>query len=1493
MKYTVQLTLTLAVLIAPCRADGIAEATLPSASAVPVAFSPLRFGSVKPRGWILEQMRRDLRDGFAGHLDELCREASSDIFGANRNQPGKPNSGNQNANAWWNGETEGNWRCGHIMLACLTGEPEAMAKAKVYIDHILAAQDVDGYLGVYSPELRYKNTGELWGQACLFRGLLAYVEATGDEKVFAAVKRATDCTIAGYAGREIAFGSCHHDFMYTAVLEVLYAKTGDKKYLDFGLRLYHEYPGLKAFFENPAVRHGDGTTTLNGCLSFAHGATVAEAMRVPLWLWSATGDELYRRLGQGAVDAMDSCIMPSGALVSDELVNSPPRPWDVGYEYCAILERELTLLDAVQKFGDAKYADAAEHLWINAGQGSRTPDGTAILYCSPENRLSVNDEIDRRQRFSPTHQQVAVCCNPNATRVAPYYTANSWMRPNSSEPAIAAMLYGPSALTTEIAGTAVAIEEETLYPYSGDVEITVSPAKPVDFCLWLRNPSWSSNTVIVCRGAETRLENGFWKVRKNWKAGDKLTIRFDQAVREVPAINGELAFQYGPLLYVLPVEGTAKTVKTYDKPGFVDYLMSATDGEDKKALSEAQRTLKGFGFAPKSITAPGANPDRPLDHPSVVLEGKLVSEFDGTPVTVQLVPMGAQSARLRQVTFPIVTTNEKPRPFGVFTNPGSVAAIQAPPDVHPMFSHWRIGEKCPVACRFAAKPSTSYQVFIGFNEAWWDKPGQRLMDIEIAGKVVATVDSFQKAKGTPSGYIFPVTTDQRGGVMIRIVPHSGAPDQNTVVCGVLLFPADVKLDADEIIRPRGPKPIEELRAAVDSVSHTLPMPSRQLDATIPKVVPAFIPLPLGHVEPDGWLRDWAIAAKEGITGHLDERHGVFSNSWKGVTGANGEVTGWPLEQSSYWLDGAIRLGFILHDDALTKKIRARLDPVVDGINKADFGTSFIYWRKDKPQGFDSWAHSQMGRALVALYQGSRDKRVLDALVKVYSDYPENMGGLGFSDVSGLCNLDAMMKTYAYSGDSRILARALAAVDRPDVRQTIGDWAAGKISCSHMVVTYENIRLPAVMYPWSGKAGHLRATKEAFDWLDRNHMMPYGVASGEEYAAGVGAGRKTETCNVPAMLVSANTMYCIEGDGVWGDRMEKAFFNAGAAPLARDFQTAAYYQAPNRIRLGELPEESPCPGQGGISFGPLACEQVLCCIGATNRILPYFIANMWMATGDKGLAATLYGPCTVNALAGPSVRVKIVCATEYPFDESIRLTINPQTPVEFPLYLRVPQWCAAPVVEVNGSRVEAKPEGEKKGFIRLHRVWKAGDTVAMKMPMTVCVTRGLEGAYPNELRGYFSHIPDSMFLKRALPYACVNYGPLLFSLPIPDKDPNTPMEGAKWQYALDLNQKEAAQLRVERSPMPAHWDWPLAAPLRLKVPAKAFEWKPTTIQALPSGPVTSGKSETVTLVPYGCTKFHVSMFPVTHRAWDGGVKLDADSVIHQRGPKPLVTLRAAE
>jgi hypothetical protein len=121
----------------------------------------------------------------------------------------------------------------------------------------------------------------------------------------------------------------------------------------------------------------------------------------------------------------------------------------------------------------------------------------------------------------------------------------------------------------------------------------------------------------------------------------------------------------------------------------------------------------------------------------------------------------------------------------------------------------------------------------------------------------------------------------------------------------------------------------------------------------------------------------------------------------------------------------------------------------------------------------------------------------------------------------------------------------------------------------------------------------------------------------------------------------------------------------------------------------------------------------------------------------------------------------------------------------------------------------------------------------------------------------------------LPYESVLLGPLLFALPIPEVDSNTPVKNARWQYAIDTDVRRRGNgIKVIRRPMPAHWDWSPDAPVALEAPARAFDWRPTDAQALPDGPIEGSAPEIIRLVPYGCTKFRISMFPVTAGAWRG-------------------------
>jgi len=311
---------------------------------------------------------------------------------------------------------------------------------------------------------------------------------------------------------------------------------------------------------------------------------------------------------------------------------------------------------------------------------------------------------------------------------------------------------------------------------------------------------------------------------------------------------------------------------------------------------------------------------------------------------------------------------------------------------------------------------------------------------------------------------------------------------------------------------------------------------------------------------------------------------------------------------------------------------------------------------------------------------------------------------------------------------------------------------------------------------------------------------------------------------------------------------------------------SYYQSPNRFSA-KMPEDEPQhPGEGCYRFTSIG-HRVLCCVGNLTRVIPSYVQHLWMATLDGGVAATLYGPSEVRFHTSSGVTVNIEAQTAYPFEEAITLTVKPDRRAEFPLYLRIPAWCGAPEIRVNGKSVS--PTAGQGSFVKVARQWRPGDKVVLRFPMSAKIVEGRETPYPQI--DYFSK-GRRLARETAVsnPYASVYYGPLLFALPIADEDPNRQAPNAVFNYALDLApEKAAGAVTIARHAMPAKWNWSLDGPIRLTVPARQFDWRPTELQPLPKEPVREGREATIVLVPYGCTKFRVSMFPVTEKAWAAG------------------------
>jgi DUF1680 family protein len=105
----------------------------------------------------------------------------------------------------------------------------------------------------------------------------------------------------------------------------------------------------------------------------------------------------------------------------------------------------------------------------------------------------------------------------------------------------------------------VAIETETRYPWEGEVSITVKPEAPLSFKLALRVPGWCRNYTARLNGAalDAAPVRGYLEISREWKAGDRVELRFDMPARineAHPAVRentGKIALSRGPLVYCL------------------------------------------------------------------------------------------------------------------------------------------------------------------------------------------------------------------------------------------------------------------------------------------------------------------------------------------------------------------------------------------------------------------------------------------------------------------------------------------------------------------------------------------------------------------------------------------------------------------------------------------------------------------------------------------------------------------------------------------------------------------------------------------------------------------------------------------------------------------------------------------------------------------------------------------------------------------------------
>ncbi|MFN3408144.1 MAG: beta-L-arabinofuranosidase domain-containing protein [Limisphaerales bacterium] len=250
------------------------------------------------------------------------------------------------------------------------------------------------------------------------------------------------------------------------------------------------------------------------------------------------------------------------------------------------------------------------------------------------------------------------------------------------------------------------------------------------------------------------------------------------------------------------------------------------------------------------------------------------------------------------------------------------------------------------------------------------------------------------------------------------------------------------------------------------------------------------------------------------------------------------------------------------------------------------------------------------------------------------------------------------------------------------------------------------------------------------------------ASGEAYGDDYELPHRcyNETCAAVAFLFWNHRMFLLTGEGRFMDVFERTLYNGALSGVSLSGDRFFY---PNPLEYDGQAKNN--HGHAGRApwFG---CA---CCPPNLMRTLAA-LGDYLCAVRDDTLYVNLHAASAATAtLAG--ARVELEQMTDYPWNGTIRLRVTPERPLRFTLALRIPGWVegrplpsdlyryddATPApwtVEVNGERqsfnrpaTEGTSPGAdagqdrleiRDGFARITRNWRAGDLVALELPMPV-------------------------------------------------------------------------------------------------------------------------------------------------------------------------------
>jgi hypothetical protein len=621
----------------------------------------------------------------------------------------------------------------------------------------------------------------------------------------------------------------------------------------------------------------------------------------------------------------------------------------------------------------------------------------------------------------------------------------------------------------------------------------------------------------------------------------------------------------------------------------------------------------------------------------------------------------------------------------------------------------------------------------------------------------------------------------------------------------------------------------------------------------PPLLPSpLVKLPIGSIEPRGWLLSQLQLMRSGFTGRLAELSKFLKDDsgWLTMKGR-----GW--EEMPYWLKGYGDLGYVLRNPEIIAKAKKWLDAALSSQQPDGY-----FGPPGNKENHDLWPNMVMLFALQSLYEATGDERVIPFMTRYFRyelNLPdEHLLAGSWQKLRGGDNLESVYWLYNRTGEKFLIDLGRRLFERTsdwtsDILNAERDkkWEAS--SFYHGVNIAMGIRQPGVYYQQSKDKKYIEAVEKNYRMImDEYGQQPGGMFGADEnIRPGCGDPRQAaETCSMVEFMYSNESLLKITGEIRYAERCEEIAYNSLPASMTPDLKALHYLTAPNLISCDSSGEHDFQNDGTLVSYDPWSYR---CCQHNVAFGWPYFAEHLWLATLDNGLAAVLYAPSQVKAKVGDGIEVRIAEDTWYPFGDFIDLKLWLDRPVEFPLYLRIPEWCDKARIIINGKPMDASLQPGQYAVVK--RRWRNSDLVRLELPMRI------------ETRTW-KKIGNAVSVKR---------GPLWYSLKIGEEWkryggtdewpaweilPTTP-----WNYGfvLDPAKPDASIVLASQKP-PAYQPFePEAAPIMLRAKAKRIpQWQAERkmVGKVPPSPIKSDQPiEEITLIPMGCVRLRISVFPI--------------------------------